>query len=190
MSGSEFFTTIDLKDAYFTIPIHPDHYKYLRFEWDSTLFEFICLPFGLSSAARVFTKVLKPFVRSIRNKGIRLIIHLDDMVIISSSRELSSQEAAIVVQITESLGFKKKERKISFYSLTKDSILGYVTDSAEMTVSLPEEKVNKLKEQTLGLWEKPQYSSRELAHVIGFIVSSLPPLNQQGFTTVILKSVN
>ena len=48
LSGSEFFTTIDLKDAYFTIPIHLDHYKYLRFEWNSTLFEFICLPFGLS----------------------------------------------------------------------------------------------------------------------------------------------
>ena len=73
LSGSEFFTTIDLNDAYFTIPILPDHYKYLGFEW-TTLFEFICLPFGLSSAARVFTKVLKPFVRSIRNKGIRLII--------------------------------------------------------------------------------------------------------------------
>ena len=28
LSGSEFFTTIDLKDAYFSIPIHADHYKY------------------------------------------------------------------------------------------------------------------------------------------------------------------
>ena len=33
LSGAEYFTTIDLKDAYFTIPIHPDHYKYLRFKW-------------------------------------------------------------------------------------------------------------------------------------------------------------
>ena len=112
LSGSEFFTTIDLKDAYFTIPIHPDHYKYLRFEWNSTLFEFICLPFGLSSAPRVFTKGLKPFVGSIRNKGIRLVICLDDMAIISSSRELSSRGADIVVQMVESLGFiiTKKSR--------------------------------------------------------------------------------
>ena len=105
LSGSEFFTTIDLKDTYFTIPIHPDHYKCLRFEWNSTLFEFVWSPFELSLAARVFTKVVKPFVRSIRNKGIRLVIYLDDMAVISSSRELSSQEAAIVVQILESLGF-------------------------------------------------------------------------------------
>ena len=41
-----------------------------------------------------------------------------------------------------------------------------------MTVSLPEEKLNKLKEQTLSLREKRQCSIRELAHVIGLIVSS------------------
>ena len=108
---------------------------------------------------------------SIRNKGIRLVIHLDDMAIISSSRELSSQEAAIVVRILESLGFK-----IGSYSLTKDRILGYVIDSVAMTVSLPEETLNKLKEQTLSLWGKPQCSIRELAHVIGLIVSSFPAI--------------
>ena len=58
--------------------------------------------------------------------------------------------------------------------------MGYVIDSVEMTVSLPEEKVNKLKEQTLALWEKPQCSSRELAHVIGFIVSSFPAIKPAG----------
>ena len=176
LSGSEFFTTIDLKDAYFSIPIHADHYKYLRFEWNSTLFEFICLPFGLSSAPRVFTKVLKPFVASIRNKGIRLVIYLDDMAIISSSRELSSQEAAIVVQILESLGFIINREKSVLIPSQKIVFLGYVIDSVAMTVSLPGEKLNKLKEQTLSLSRKPQCSIRELAHVIGLIVSSFPAI--------------
>ena len=45
-----------------------------------------------------------------------------------------------------------------------------------MTVSLPEEKLNKLKEQTLSLPRKPQCSIRELAHVIGLIVSSFPAI--------------
>ena len=47
-----------------------------------------------------------------------------------------------------------------------------------MTVSLPEEKLNKLKKQTLFLWGKPQCSIRELAHVIGLIVSSFPAIKQ------------
>ena len=169
LSGSEFFTTIDLKDAFFTILIHPDHYKYLRFE-------FICLPFGLSSAPRLFTKVLKPFVGSIRNKGIRLVIYLDDMGIISSSRELFSQKAAIVVQILESSGFIINKEESVLIPSQKIVFLGYVIDSVAMTVSLPEEKLNKLKEQTLSLWERPQCFIPELAHVIGLIVSSFPVL--------------
>lgn len=190
LSGSEFYTTIDVKDAYFTIPIHPDHYKYLRLEWNSTLFEFLCLSFGLSSAPRAFTKVLKPFVGSIRNKGIRLVIYLDDMAIISSSCEHSSQEAAIVVQILESLGFIINKEKSVLILSQKMEFLGYENDSVEMTVSLPEKKLNKLKEQTLSLWEKPQCSIHELAHVIGLIVSSFPAIKPARLSTVILKSVN
>ena len=73
---------------------------------------------------------------------------------------------------------KKKKRKEKSVLISSQNIvlLGYVIDSAEMTVSFPEEKVNKLKEQTLALWEKPQRFSRELAHFIGFIVSSFPAI--------------
>ena len=61
--GSEFFTTIDLKDAYFWIPIHADHYKYLRFEWNSTFFEFICLPFGFLRLQQGSHRKLKSFFK-------------------------------------------------------------------------------------------------------------------------------
>ena len=112
----------------------------MTFEWNSTLFEFICLPFGLSSAPRVFTKVLKPFVGSIRNKGIRLVIYHDDMAIISFSRELSSQEAAIVVQTLESLGFIINKEKSVLIPSQKIVFWGYIIDSVAITVSLSEEK--------------------------------------------------
>ena len=105
--------------------------------------QFICLPIGLSSAPRVFTKVLKPFVLSIRNKGIRLVIYLDDMAIISSSSELSSQEAAIVVQILESLGFIISKEK---------SVLIPSQKIVATTVSLPDEKLNKLNSKHCLCW--------------------------------------
>jgi hypothetical protein len=40
--------SIDLKDAYFHIPIAMDARKYLRFGWRGRLFQFCVLPFGLS----------------------------------------------------------------------------------------------------------------------------------------------
>ena len=121
------------KDAYFTIPIHPDHYKYLRIEWNSTLLEFVCLPFGISLAPRVFHQGVETFFRSIHNKGIRLVIYLVDMATISSSRELSSQEAAIVVQILEFLEFIINKEKSVLIPSQKIVFFGYIIDPVAMT---------------------------------------------------------
>jgi len=51
---------LNLKDAYHSVSIAKEHRKYLRFIWNGQIFEFTCLPFGLSSAARTFTKLLRP----------------------------------------------------------------------------------------------------------------------------------
>ena len=51
---------IDLQDAYYSIPIRSLDGKFLRFIWEGTLYEFTCLPNGLSCAPRIFTKILKP----------------------------------------------------------------------------------------------------------------------------------
>jgi len=48
---------------------------------------------------------MNPFVSAVRDKGIRLVIYLDAIAIISSSSELSSEETAFVTQTLESLGF-------------------------------------------------------------------------------------
>ena len=55
-----FMASIDLKDAYYSVPITRTDRKYLRFLWQGTLFQFTCLPNGLSCAPRKFTKLLKP----------------------------------------------------------------------------------------------------------------------------------
>lgn len=46
--------TIDLKHAYYLLPIHESYSKYLRFSFDGVLYEFTCFPFGLSSAPHTF----------------------------------------------------------------------------------------------------------------------------------------
>lgn len=44
---------INLKDAYFAIPVCREHQPLLRFIWGTEMFQFTCLPFGLISATGV-----------------------------------------------------------------------------------------------------------------------------------------
>ena len=64
---------VDLKDAFFPIPMHNQCRKYLRFTFQGKTYQFTCLPFGLCSAPWVFTKTLKPALATLRQKGVKLI---------------------------------------------------------------------------------------------------------------------
>lgn len=77
--------TIDLKHAYYLLPIHESYRKYLRFSFDGVLYEFTCLPFGLSSAPHTFTKLMRPVIESLRANKIECVNYLDDFLILGSS---------------------------------------------------------------------------------------------------------
>ena len=56
---NDFFVKMDLKDAYLTVPIHPKDRRFLRTFWEGVLYQFRCLPFGLSPVPWLFTKIVK-----------------------------------------------------------------------------------------------------------------------------------
>ena len=61
-----FVMTVDFKDAYFSVYIHPENRKWFQFLWNDQAFHFTCLPQGLTSAPRIFTKLLKPVLSHLR----------------------------------------------------------------------------------------------------------------------------
>ena len=60
MTPGCYMASVDLQDAYYSVPINEKCQKYLKFSWQGELFQFTCLPNGLASAPRLFTKLLKP----------------------------------------------------------------------------------------------------------------------------------
>ncbi|XP_071973456.1 uncharacterized protein [Engystomops pustulosus] len=72
INHNAFLCTLNLRDAYYHIPIHADSQKFLRFavlspSGEESHFQFTALPFGLSSAPRVFTKVMAEVVKYLRS---------------------------------------------------------------------------------------------------------------------------
>ena len=61
--------SLDLKDAYYSVSVNHSDRKYLRFVWQGVLYQFTCLPNGLSSCPRTFTKLLKPPLTALHKLG-------------------------------------------------------------------------------------------------------------------------
>ena len=75
LSKGFYLFKFDLKSGYHHVEIFPDHRRFLAFSWDFgngvlKHFQFAVLPFGLSSAPYLFTKLLRPVITSWRCKGI------------------------------------------------------------------------------------------------------------------------
>lgn len=54
------FASVDLKDAYYSVPLHEDHRKFLRLEWNSVCYEF----FVLTHETFLFTKSIYEIVKT------------------------------------------------------------------------------------------------------------------------------
>ena len=100
-----YLATIDLKDAYFSIPIFLRDRKYFRFLWDKILYQVTCLPFGYSLAPRVFTKVLKPAMATLHCQGIRTITFIDNTLLIAATAEECFHDISTTINLWKALVF-------------------------------------------------------------------------------------
>ena len=64
-----YLASTDLKDAYYSIPIHSNYAKYLKCFWKGQLYKLLVLPNGLFSVSRKFTKLMKPPIAILKRKG-------------------------------------------------------------------------------------------------------------------------
>ena len=64
-----YMASVDIKDAYCSIPVSEHDQKYLKFMFDGQLYAFTCLPNGLCSEPRKFTKLLKALLTTLREAG-------------------------------------------------------------------------------------------------------------------------
>jgi hypothetical protein len=113
--------SLDLKDAYFHIPIHKKHRKYLRFCYKGIVYQFRALCFGPTVAPRVFTKITAVVAAHLRKQSIRLLTYLDDWLSINQSKHYLIQNRTTMLNLLFELGFivnKKKSNLVPSQSVT------------------------------------------------------------------------
>ncbi|CAG2244870.1 unnamed protein product [Mytilus edulis] len=168
-----FFSSIDLRHAYYSVPIAEEHQKLLRFIWKNTIFQYTCLPNGLLSAPRIFTKLMKPVFATLRQFGYMNVAYIDDSLLLGDTEDECIENVQNTNDLMEWLGFIIHERKSVFKPAKQIVFLGNIIDSVSMTVVLPKEKVEKIVLECQNLIKKNVASIRLVAHVIGLLISTL-----------------
>ena len=131
---NDFMIKIDLKDAYFCVPMSPQHQPFLWFIWGGggTRYQFTCLPFGLAPAPLLFTKLLKPVVALLRRLGLRLIVYLDDIIVFNQTQEGILRDRDSTLWLLQHLGFVINWEKSVLDPSHCMEYLGFVINSLEM----------------------------------------------------------
>ena len=173
MRPNDWLGKIDLKDAYFVIPIWENHRKYLPFLWKDSLLEFACLPLGLVVAPRVFTKIMKLVVALLRRTGIWLIVYLDDLLFMNSSKAGLQRDMITAQYLLEHLGFVINLEKSCFQPTQQLEFLGFVVNALDMTLLLPDCKVEAIKSRCSNLLLHYEVSVRKLSQLIGRLTASI-----------------
>ena len=132
--------SIDLKDAYFTLPVAEKFRKYLRFQFQSQTYQFLAMPQGLCSAPLFFTKVMKPVMASLRQEGLVCMNYLDDLLFVAPTSEACKVAVDRAKTFLTTLGFILNVEKSQFEPVKSLTYLGFVLDTTTMKVTLPRSK--------------------------------------------------
>lgn len=171
---NDWFGSIDLSDAYFAVPIHVSHWKYLRFFWKDTLYEYRVMVFGLSVGPRIFTRLCKPLLSELRGKhNIRCSLYIDDMIIMNQSQRGARQDIATAEELFCSLGFSVNREKSVLTPVNSIKHLGVVIDSSRLTLALPSDKLKLLETKCASaLSNSDCISIRDVSSLVGLFVAS------------------
>ena len=170
-------TKLDLTEAYWSIPVLVRSQPYLRFRWKNRVFQFLVLPFGLSSAPHIFTKTMKPITAALHEQGSLLIIFLDDILLIEENFSIVKENIQITIDLLTSLGLLVNLAKSILKPVQLIEFLGMIINSKTTEISLPTSKLDKITKQCNKLLKMQTTSIRDISTLLGLLETARPAVH-------------
>ena len=115
--GATIFSALDIKDAFYNIPLTTDSRDYTAFVTHNNIYKFLRLSMGLKSSPTVFQKIFAQIMENIRTPSGRLVpvfIYIDDVLITSKTREEAVEDLTAVLHRLHNNGFRINKGKCRF----------------------------------------------------------------------------
>ena len=170
VNPNDYLASIDLSDAFLSIPLHHESKKFISFHFNGTTFSFNVLPFGLTSSPRIFSKVLRPVISHLRRSGIKVSAYLDDIILCSPDFNSLLSHVDATISLLTDLGFTINRDKSSLIPSQSLIHLGYLWDTVKFSLSIPSDKISKVKLFASYILSHP-VSIRDISSFLGIVVS-------------------
>ena len=171
LKKGEWAVSIDLKDAYFHIPIAKEAQKYLLFQVGGQTYKFVALPFGLSSAPREFTRVVTVVAHLAHGLSIRLHIYLDDWLIRAESPSGCRAHRDLILDLVRSLGFVINLDKSMLDPTQHFTFLGESFDLERGLVRPSQTNMDKIQEEVNYFANASRVRARQFLRLLGLLNS-------------------
>ncbi|GFU84844.1 retrovirus-related Pol polyprotein from transposon 297 [Trichonephila clavipes] len=158
LHSAKIFTTLDLKNGFFHVPIDESSKKYTAFITDQGLFEFNFAPFGLCLSPPVFQRYVSYVLRDLSRDG-TILVYMDGIIIPSENIEEDIAKLERVLVTAAKFGLEINFKKCQFL-YSKIEFLGYLIengtikpspDKLKAVYNFPQPKSIKNVQQCLGL---------------------------------------
>ena len=130
-------------------------------------FKSTVLPFGLSSARYIFSKLFIPLLKHWRSLSMNSVVYLDDGLDVKRSEASSIGYSSVIRLNLASGGFLANADKSVWDPVQVIAWLGIVRDSAQGLISISESRLRKCLAHIERALYKPHLSARDLASVVG-----------------------
>ena len=141
-------------------------------------FQFTVLPFGLSSAPFIFSKLLKPLETLWRSHGIPVAIFFDDGVGAGQSLEAANHNSSVVQSDLARAGFQINHEKSNWQPKPCFSSTGYTIDTYSGLICATDSRIGKLLSELadirVALEESRFVHVERIASIVGQILSLSP----------------
>ena len=137
--------SINLREAYLQVPVHPESRRFLHFVAYGRIYRFTELCFGLSMAPQVFTRVMAPVSAILHSLGIRMSHYMDDWLVQASSREGLLRDLEVVLSLCRELGIVVNPEKSNFSPSQVVQYLGVIIDARTFSASPSPDRVSRLR---------------------------------------------
>ena len=117
---------------------------------------------------------MKPLFAFLRGKGILLVGYIDDIILIADSKEALELALEETIAMITNLGFTINYDKSSLVPSQQACFLGFLINSVAIEVHMTPAKSAKLIQAYQNIMGKKSITIREVASVVGMMVSSFP----------------